>query len=171
LTGLPSMVISTPHRPGQTRRPRVQRHDKGAGTRPRDCWVRYCDGTSDSLIAPAPGRGPARLTVQPGTGASHPGRSRSCCRRGCRRGGLPHLAGGTLPPAGLGRDALEHVAERARALQVVVIQPDQLQPGIHHQPADRPVDMAAAEDLVRPGEFGGRYVCELLVSLPDPSAR
>jgi hypothetical protein len=25
--------------------------------------------------------------------------------------------------------------------------------------------------LVRPGEFGGRYVCELLVSLPDPSAR
>jgi hypothetical protein len=28
----------------------------------------------------------------------------------------------------------------------------------------------APDLLVRPGEFGGRYVCELLVSLPDSSA-
>jgi len=27
-----------------------------------------------------------------------------------------------------------------------------------------------AHVLVRPGEFGGRYVCELLVSLADSSA-
>ena len=26
------------------------------------------------------------------------------------------------------------------------------------------------DTVVRPGEFGGRYVCELLVSLPDSSA-
>jgi hypothetical protein len=26
------------------------------------------------------------------------------------------------------------------------------------------------QELVRPGESGGRYVCELLVSLPDSSA-
>ena len=26
------------------------------------------------------------------------------------------------------------------------------------------------DDMVRPGEFGGRYICELLVSLPDSSA-
>jgi hypothetical protein len=25
--------------------------------------------------------------------------------------------------------------------------------------------------VVRPGEFGGRYICELLASLPDSSAR
>jgi hypothetical protein len=27
------------------------------------------------------------------------------------------------------------------------------------------------EGLVRPGKSGGRYICELLVSLPDSSAR
>src|SRR5580704_12189983 len=59
LTGLLSTVIGTPHRPGQTRRPRVQRHDEGAGNAAADHWDCYCDGTSDALTAPAPGAGPA----------------------------------------------------------------------------------------------------------------
>jgi hypothetical protein len=29
----------------------------------------------------------------------------------------------------------------------------------------------ARDYLVRPGKSGGRYICELLVSLPDSSAR
>jgi hypothetical protein len=33
-----------------------------------------------------------------------------------------------------------------------------------------PATTVPANDLVRPGEFGGRYVCELLVSLADSSA-
>src|SRR5215472_7787451 len=90
-------------------------------TRP-DHWDRYCDGTSDSLTAPASGAGSKA------------------------RGPAGDRAGGTLLPARLGRDTVEHVAERAGALQVEVIQPGQLQPGVRHQPADRPVDVAAAED-------------------------
>jgi hypothetical protein len=35
-------------------------------------------------------------------------------------------------PRWLGRDAVEHVPERARALQVVVIQPGELEPGPGH---------------------------------------
>jgi hypothetical protein len=34
----------------------------------------------------------------------------------------------------------------------------------------RLISQFGAEVLVRPGEFGGRYVCELLISLPDSSA-
>jgi len=30
--------------------------------------------------------------------------------------------------------------------------------------------MTDSKDVVRPGEPGGRYICELLVSLPDSSA-
>jgi hypothetical protein len=32
------------------------------------------------------------------------------------------------------------------------------------------VDPVPDEQLVRPGKSGGRYICELLVSLPDSSA-
>jgi pimeloyl-ACP methyl ester carboxylesterase len=34
-------------------------------------------------------------------------------------------------------------------------------------PIDDPAIASWARDLVRPGEFGGRYICELLVSLQD----
>ena len=30
--------------------------------------------------------------------------------------------------------------------------------------------LRTTDEVVRPGESGGRYVCELLVSLPDSSA-
>ena len=44
----------------------------------------------------------------------------------------------------LGRNTFEHVAERAGALRVVVLQPHDLEPGVEHELVDRAVEVTAA---------------------------